>query len=63
MPINIFGKSSHDNNNKIDTSLIVQKPYLRTKYIEGKFEEDIALENHYKIKNLPDPFNIQDACS
>ena len=30
MPINVFGNSFHDNNNKIDTSLFVQKPYLRT---------------------------------
>ena len=34
MPINVFGKSnSHDKDNKIDTSLFVQKPYLGTKYI------------------------------
>ena len=30
MPINVFGNSSHDNNKKIDTSLFVQKPYLRS---------------------------------
>ena len=31
MPINVFGNYSHENNNKNDTSLFVQKPYLRTK--------------------------------
>ena len=28
MPINVIGNSSHDNNNKIDTSLFVQKLIL-----------------------------------
>ena len=30
MPINVFGNSSNSNDNKNDTSLFVQKPYLRT---------------------------------
>ena len=34
MPINVFGNSSHNNNNKIDASLFVQKPFLRTNYIK-----------------------------
>ena len=63
MPINVFGNSSNNSENKIDTSLFVQKPYLRTNYIESNIEEDIDLKNQYKIKNLPDPINIQDACS
>ena len=63
MPINIIGNFSHDNNNKIDTFLFVQKSYLRTNYIESFIEEDIDLKNQYKIKILPDPINIQDACS
>ena len=63
MPINVFGNSSHDNNNKIDTSLFVQKPYLRTNYIEANIEEHIDLKNQYKIKNLPDPTNLHDACN
>ena len=50
MPINVFGNSnSHDNGNKIDTSLFVQKPYLRSKYIEAVFEEDIDLRNQFRI--------------
>ena len=63
MPINVFGNSSNNNDNKSDTSLFVQKPYLRTNYIERNIEEDIDLKNQYKIKNLPDPTNLQDACS
>ena len=49
--------------NKIDTNLFVQKPYLRTNFIEANIEEDIDLKNQYRIKNLPDPTNLQDACS
>ena len=64
MPINVFGNSSsNDNNNKIDTSLFVQKPYLRTNYIEANIEEDIDLKNQYRIKNSPDPISIREAAS
>ena len=57
MPINVIGNSSssHDNANKIDTSLFVQKPYLRTNYIEANIEEDFNMKNHMKFKNLPCP--------
>ena len=50
MPINVIGNSSHDNKNKIDTSLIFQKPYLRTNYIESNIEDDIDLKNQYRKK-------------
>ena len=63
MPINVFGNSYHDNNNKIDTSLFVQKPYLRTNFIEANIEEDIDLKNQYRIKNVPDPISIREVCS
>ena len=63
MPINVFGNSSHDNNNRIDSSLFVQKPYLRTNYIESNIEEDIDLKNQFRIKNLPDPISIREAAS
>ena len=49
MPINVFGNSSHNNINKIDTSLIVQKHYLRSNYIEANNEEDLNMKNHFKI--------------
>ena len=63
MPINVFGNSSHDNNDKIHTSLFVQKPYLRTNYIEADIEDDIDLKNEYRIKNLPDPISIRELAS
>ena len=59
MPINVFGNNdSNDKKSKIDTSLFVQKPFLRTNYIEANIEEDIDLKNQYRINNLPDPISI-----
>ena len=50
MPINVFGNSNSNNSDKkIDTSLFVQKAYLRTNYIESNIEEDIDLKNQYRI--------------
>ena len=47
MPIIIFGNSNSNNSDKkIDTSLFVQKPYLRSNYIEANIEEDIDLKSH-----------------
>ena len=43
--------------------MFVQKPYLRTNYIEINIEEDIDLKNQYRIKNLPDPISIREAAS
>ena len=45
MPINVFGNSSNISDNKIDTSLFVQKPYLRSNYLESTIEGDIDLKN------------------
>ena len=63
MPIKVFGKCSSSNNigNKIDPSLFVQKPYLRTNYIEVNIEEDNDLKKQYRIRNLPDPISIREA--
>ena len=65
MPINVFrnSSSSHDNGSKIATSMFVQKPYSSTNYLESNLEEDIDLKNQFRIKNLPDPISIRDACS
>ena len=63
MPINVFGNSNSNNSgNKTDTSLFVQKPYLRTTHIESNIEKDIDLKNQHKIKNESDPISIGDAC-
>ena len=63
MPVNVFGNSSNNSGNKIDSSLFVQKPYLRNNYIESDIEEDMDFKNQYRIINLSDPINIQDACT
>ena len=63
MPINVFGNSSNNSDNKIDTSLFVQKPYLRTNFIESNIEDVIGLKSQYRNKNLPDPVSITEACS
>ena len=63
MPINVFGNSSNNSDNNIDTSLFVQKSYLRTNYIESNIEEDIDLKNQFRIKNLSDPISIREAAS
>ena len=63
MPIKVFGNSSNNPDNKIDTSLFVQKPYLRHKYIEANIEEDLDLKNQYRIKNLPNPLSIREPAS
>ena len=63
MPINVFGNSSNTSDNKSDTSLFVQKPYLRSNFLENDVEEDIDLKNQNRIKNLPDPISIREAAS
>ena len=62
MPINVFGNTNHKTN-KIDTSLFVQKSYLRTSFSESNIEEDIDLKIHFRIKNLQDPFIIREPAS
>ena len=59
------------NNNKltnINSITINNKPTddnqaANKKYIEANIEEDIDLKHQYKIINLADPTNIQDACT
>ena len=64
MPNNVFGNSnSNGNGNKIDTSLFVQKPYLRHNNIKAIIEGDIDLKNQFRMKNLPDPISIREAAS
>ena len=59
MPLNVFGGSS-DNSIEIDTSAFVKKTDLRVNYIESDMEEDINMKNQFRIKNLPNPINLQD---
>ena len=45
MVTNVIGKSSssHGSGNKINTSLFVRKPFLRTNFIESNIEDDIDM--------------------
>ena len=63
MPINVFGNSSNNSEQKIDTSFFVQKSYLKHIYIEANIEEDIDLKDQFRIKSLPDPISIREAAS
>ena len=49
----LYSKSSNNNTG-------VSKSYVRANYIESNIEEDIDLKNQFKIKNLPNPINLQD---
>ena len=60
IPINVFGNSSNNSDSKIDSFRFVQKPYLRSNYIESDRDHDINLKNQYRIINLPDPINDKD---
>ena len=62
-PINAFGNSSDKFENKIDTSLFVQKFYLKTDYTESKTEWDSDLKNQFRSKNSPDSIRIREAVS
>ena len=48
-------------NEKFIQLYLYKKPSLRTNYIESDNEEDIDMENHVKIKNLPSPQKNSDA--
>ena len=63
MPINVFGSTSVKTENKIDTSLFVQKHYLRTKNSESNIEDNIHMEKYFRIQNLNDPISIREAAS
>ena len=48
MPINVFGKNSNSSETEIDTSLLVQKPFLRNNYGKINMEEDIDFRKSIK---------------
>ena len=52
---------SHDKVTKFDTSLVVQKTYLRAKHIESDIEEDIDMKNQIRINSLTCPVKNTDA--
>ena len=61
--MNVFGSTSSIGQANLDTTLFVQKTYLRTNYIESDMEEDIDMKQKFKIKNLVDPINSKDAAN
>ena len=50
MPVNVFGSTLNISDSKIDTSLFVQIPYLRTNFIESNIAEAIDIKNHLEVK-------------
>ena len=63
MPINVIGNSNQNNASEIDTSQFVQKPYLKSNYIEENINHDIDLKNQYRILNIPNPIDDKDIVS
>ena len=65
MPTNVSdnSSSSYHKGNKIDTLLFVEKPYLRTNFIEANIKEDINLKNQFRNKNSPQPISVREAAS
>ena len=63
MPINDFGSISRNVENKLGTSSLVQKTYLRTNYIEGINKKDFHMTNQFEIKNIPSPPDSQGTAS
>ena len=59
MPTDVFGNGANNSEIRIDTSLFVQKLFLRTNYFESNIEEDVVLKNKLRIKNLPDPISLR----
>ena len=53
-----FGRAINNRSNNNNTG--VTKSYVRANDIESNVEEDIGLKNQVKIKNLPNPINLQD---
>ena len=61
MTTNVFGNTSGNTAIKIDTTLSVQKSYLRTICIEANMEEYIVMKIQLGIKNSPDLINFREA--
>ena len=59
MPKNVLGNTAQYVVIQLDTTSFVQKPYLRTKFVEIFFEEDIDMKNQFEVKNLPGRFSPQ----
>ena len=63
MPINVFGSTSAKADNKMDTSLFIQKPYSRSNCIESNVGQDNDTKDQFRIKNLADVISIRETAS
>ena len=61
--MNVFGNTMGSSSNILDTSLFVQKPYLRTIYKESDFVEDFDFKLQLKIYNLPNCLSPEEVAS
>ena len=59
MTISKFGVSA--STSSLSNTNFASKAYVRTNYLESEVEEDIGMENKFKIKNVPDPIEEGDA--
>ena len=59
----VFGSTSGNSSNTLDTSIFVQKPYLRSKYFENNNEEDIDMENQTNLQKLLSQLSAQETPS
>ena len=53
-----FGRAISGSSTSTNTG--ITKGYIKVNYIESNMEEDIDMKNQFKIKNLPNPTNLQD---
>ena len=60
--MNVFDSTSSTGLTNLDTTLFVQKPYLKTNYVESDMA-DIDMKQKFKIKNLVEPINDFDAAN
>ena len=63
MPSNIFGSTFGTTENKIDTTLFVEKHYIKLMYIESNVEVGIESKSEIRNKNLPELVSIRGAAS
>ena len=63
MPKIVFSNTSRKTEHKIDTSLFVQNPYLRTICFESNIEDVSDLKNQIKTKNLHSLISPEEAAS
>ena len=59
MATNVFDKSSGSTVKEIDISLMVEKPYLITDYIESNTNDNDTI-SQFRIKTSPDPSSMRE---